>query len=89
MINKTNEIQQIQPVLDKTDIDRKLAKFFYSAGIPFTAIENPYWLDFIQTLQPAYNSPNHRNLANNLLDAEYQVEWQNLDTILKDASNTV
>ncbi|GES86127.1 zinc finger BED domain-containing protein 1-like [Rhizophagus clarus] len=74
-------------ILNKVDIDRKLAKFFYSAGIPFTAIENPYWLDFIQTILPAYNSPNCRNLANNLLDAEYQVERQNLDKVLNNASN--
>ncbi|GBC07875.1 hypothetical protein RclHR1_07750002 [Rhizophagus clarus] len=78
---------ETQSTLDKVDIDRKLAKFFYSAGIPFTAIENPYWLDFIQTILPAYNSPNRRNLANNLLDAEYQVERQNLDKVLNNASN--
>ncbi|GES89275.1 uncharacterized protein LOC103309162 [Rhizophagus clarus] len=69
---------ETQSTLDKVDIDRKLAKFFYSAGIPFTAIENPYWLDFIQTILPAYNSLNHRNLANNLLDAEYQVEQESV-----------
>jgi hypothetical protein len=58
-------------LLDKLDADKKLAKFFYSTGIPFTAIENPYWLDFIKAVQPAYISPNRRNLANNLLNAEY------------------
>ena len=73
--------------LDKVDADKKLAKFFYSTGIPFTAIENPYWLDFIKAVQPAYISPNRHNLANNLLDAEYQVERQDLDTILEEASN--
>ena len=68
--------------LDKIDADKKLARFFYSTGIPFTVVENPYWLEFIKTIQPAYISPNRRNLANNLLDAEYQVEQQDLNTTL-------
>src|SRR5437764_3809870 len=69
------------------DADKKLARFFYSTGIPFTVVKNPYWLEFIKTIQPAYISPNRRNLANNLLDAEYQVEQQDLNTMLKQASN--
>ncbi|CAG8615367.1 8224_t:CDS:2 [Rhizophagus irregularis] len=73
--------------LDKMDADKKLARFFYSTGIPFTVVENPYWLEFIKAIQPAYISPNRRNLANNLLDAEYQVERQDLNTILEQASN--
>jgi hypothetical protein len=84
--NQTNISSEEQP-LDKMDADKKLARFFYSTGIPFTVVESPYWLEFIKTIQPAYISPNRRNLANNLLNAEYQVEQQDLNTMLKQASN--
>ncbi|CAG8799574.1 44920_t:CDS:2 [Gigaspora margarita] len=51
--------------VEKSDVDNILAKFFYSAE----AVQH-----YVKNLHPFYISPNRRNLANNLLDAEYQVE---------------
>ncbi|CAG8473836.1 6995_t:CDS:2 [Scutellospora calospora] len=35
-------------LLSKLDIDNLLAKFFFSPRIPFIAIENPFWEEFIE-----------------------------------------
>ncbi|CAG8495894.1 5660_t:CDS:2 [Scutellospora calospora] len=50
----------------KLDVDSKLARFFYFASIPFTAIETPFWEEFIEAVQLYiknvnlfYISPNH------------------------------
>jgi hypothetical protein len=48
-ISDSTSPEEEQP-LDKMDADKKLARFFYSAGIPFTVIENPYWLEFITAI---------------------------------------
>ncbi|CAG8702176.1 12985_t:CDS:1 [Acaulospora morrowiae] len=71
---------------DQKNADKTLAKFFYSTGIAFTAIENPFWHEFMKIVQPTYISPNRRNLANNLLDAEYQIEQEDLKKILENTS---
>ncbi|CAG8580062.1 28224_t:CDS:1, partial [Dentiscutata erythropus] len=66
---------------------KKLANFFYSSAIPFSAIENPYWIDFINTLHPSYNLPNRRQLANKLLDDAYSQECEYLEDKLKKVNN--
>ena len=80
--------------LTKLDVDQKLARFFYSFGIPFTAIETPFWEEFIDAIylyikkiSLFYISPNRHNLAYNLLDSEYEVGQQNLAMILEEATN--
>ncbi|CAG8436711.1 10285_t:CDS:2 [Scutellospora calospora] len=72
---------------DKVILDQKLAQFFYSAGIPFSAIENLYWIDFIHTIRPSYNSPNHQQLANKLLDDAYSQERKYLENRLENINN--
>ena len=41
----------------------------------------------IKKISPFYISPNRHNLANNLLDSEYEVGQQNLAIILEEATN--
>ena len=93
-INTDTDLDEDKMPLTKLDVDQKLARFFYSSGIPFTAIETPFWEEFIDAvhlyikkISPFYISPNRHNLANNLLDSEYEVGQQNLAMILEEATN--
>ena len=52
------------------EIDRTMTKTFVMANIPFSVIKNPWFVDLIKILQPAYDVPSHRMLGGTLLQAE-------------------
>ena len=39
-------------------------------NIPFSTIENPWFIDLIKSLQPGYDLPSRRILSGSLLEAE-------------------
>jgi len=50
--------------------DRALVRFFVCCGIPFSAVDSPFFQDFVKSLCYAYESPRRSALSSNLLDAE-------------------
>ncbi|CAG8447604.1 6039_t:CDS:2 [Scutellospora calospora] len=58
-------VYSVDQLKDKLDVDSILARFFYSVCILFTAVENPFWEEFMEAIQyyiktvyPFYISPN-------------------------------
>ena len=59
----------------ETIADRKIAKFFFSANIPFYAIGSEAFIDMINTISkvgPNYKPPDRKKLAGDLLDDAYE-----------------
>jgi len=52
------------------DINRIITKTFVMCNIPFSTIENPWFIDLIKSLQPGYDLPSRRILSGSLLEAE-------------------
>jgi hypothetical protein len=52
------------------EIDRSITKAFVMSNIPFSVIENPWFMDMIKTLQPGYDLPTRQTLSGTLLQAE-------------------
>jgi hypothetical protein len=52
------------------DINRIITKTFVMCNIPFSTVENPWFIDLIKSLQPGYDLPSRRILSGSLLEAE-------------------
>lgn len=51
-------------------INQAWAKAFISCGIPFSVIENPFFVDAIKSLRSSYDPPSRETLSGNLLNHE-------------------
>ena len=51
-------------------INRALLKFFVCCGISFRVVESPFFIDFINELNVAYDPPSRELLANRLFEDE-------------------
>ena len=51
-------------------INRALLKFFVCCGVSFRIVESPFFIDFLQELNAAYNPPSRELLANRLFEDE-------------------
>ncbi|PKB97088.1 hypothetical protein RhiirA5_433744 [Rhizophagus irregularis] len=49
------------------EIHRSITKAFVMCNIPFSIIENPWFIDLIKTLQPGYDPPSRQVLSGTLL----------------------
>ena len=67
--------------------NRSLIKAFICAGIPFSTIQNPYFVELLQQLSPAYHPPSSEVLAGRLLDNEVALVNQKLNNILERDNN--
>ncbi|RUS14637.1 hypothetical protein BC937DRAFT_93520 [Endogone sp. FLAS-F59071] len=56
---------------DQATMDWHLARAFYAAEIPFSAIEHPHFVDFFKRLRPGYVVPRKRRLQQFLLKTEH------------------
>ena len=56
---------------EKNRSDREFALAFFSGGVPFRFIENPYLLRAMGILRPGYKLPTRRQLSNKMLDDCY------------------
>lgn len=52
------------------NINRALIRAFVMCGIPFNIIQNPYFIELLRQLRPAYTPPNRKAISGRLLDAE-------------------
>ncbi|XP_053891051.1 dnaJ homolog subfamily C member 9 isoform X1 [Malaclemys terrapin pileata] len=60
--------------LQKEVIDEKIARFVYATNSPFHTIENPHFINMVQSLRPGYSPPNRADVAGKLLDKVYERE---------------
>ena len=70
---------------------QKIAKFCYSANIPFRAFDSEEFVDMVRTLQmvgPNYKPPNRKLLATDLLDEAFEQSEQVKKRKLNEASRT-
>jgi Protein of unknown function (DUF 659)/hAT family C-terminal dimerisation region len=49
-----------------------LAQALFSAGVPFSFVENPYVIQFFNYLRPSFKLPNRRKIADELLNEVYE-----------------
>ena len=68
-------------------INRALAKAFICAGLPFQTIENPFFVDFLKELNPAYHPPSRDLLSNRLIEEELAKVNYKLEQELRYATN--
>lgn len=52
------------------ELDRVITKAYIMCNIPFSTIDNPWFIDMIKALQPGYEPPSRRVLSGTLLEAE-------------------
>jgi hypothetical protein len=52
------------------EIDRSVTKAFVMCNVPFSVIENPWFIDMLKTLQPGYKPPTRQVLSGTLLESE-------------------
>jgi hypothetical protein len=67
--------------------NRAIVKFFVCCGIPFLAVNHPFFRDFIHILHPGYVPPQRTELSQNLLDGELARVLLNTDQELKHEEN--
>ncbi|KAM7168759.1 ligand-dependent nuclear receptor corepressor-like protein isoform 12-T13 [Macrochelys suwanniensis] len=60
--------------LQKEVNDEKIARFVYATNTPFRMIENPHFINMVQSLTPGYSPPNRADVAGKLLDKVYKRE---------------
>ncbi|GET50620.1 ribonuclease H-like domain-containing protein [Rhizophagus irregularis DAOM 181602=DAOM 197198] len=52
------------------ELDRVITKAYVMCNIPFSTINNPWFIDMIKALEPGYDPPSRRVLNGTLLEAE-------------------
>jgi len=72
------------------EIDRSVTKAFVMCNVPFSTIENPWFVDMLKTLQPGYNPPSRQVLSGTLLEAELsRVNLRVYNELSKESSCTI
>jgi BED zinc finger len=74
--------------IDKKDkIDQALIRFFICCGIPFSIVDHPYFVDFVQSLCFGYNPPKRTALSTTILNKEISVVLTKIKQELKYEDN--
>jgi hypothetical protein len=71
---------------DKSEVDRKVAQFFYANGIPFNVARNPFWKEAVEAIASAgkrYTPPASEQLRTNLLEKEVEALRLDMDKLLR------
>ncbi|CAB4460063.1 unnamed protein product [Rhizophagus irregularis] len=74
---KRIKTQKIENFIDRMseeeqeNLEFQLAQALYSAGVPFSFVDNPLVIQFFQCLRPSFKLPNRKGLADELLDDVY------------------
>ena len=71
----------------KDKIDQALIRFFICCGIPFSAVNHPYFVDFIQGLCFGYIPPKRTVLSTSILNKEISIVLTKIKQELKYEEN--
>lgn len=74
-------------VNQKDKIDQALIRFFICCGIPFSTVNHPYFMDFIQSLCLGYIPPKRTVLSTNILNKEISTVLAKIKQELKYEEN--
>ena len=75
--------------IDTNKINQSLIRFFVCCGIPFSTINHPYFIDFIQSLCFAYNPPNRLLLSTTILDKETTIVLKKIQELKHEENLTL
>ncbi|CAI2163552.1 6977_t:CDS:2 [Funneliformis geosporum] len=68
---------------DQEEMERLLARAFYSAGISFNVVDNPDFRLFLKKACSAFKVPSRYALSNTILDVEYNSLKIDVDNVLE------
>jgi hypothetical protein len=68
---------------DQEEMEKLLARAFYSAGISFNIIDNPDFCIFLKKACSAFKIPSRHKLSTTILDAEYNSLKKDVDDVLE------
>ena len=68
-------------------INRALLRAFVCCGIPFSVIENPFFVEFLYEMRPGYDPPTREMLSGRLLSQETSRVNVKIDEIIKDSKH--
>ena len=71
----------------KNNIDRSITMAFVMCGLPFSIIENPWFVDALKSLRPNYNSLTREYLVSLLLNNEAVRVNYEIEIALKNSKN--
>jgi hypothetical protein len=69
-LDEYHDMDQPLPQGKKDRIDKALTRFFVCCGVPFRIVESPFFIDFLQEVNSAYDPPSRDILTNRLLEEE-------------------
>ena len=75
------------PTSKISSITRSLARAFICCGIPFSIIQNPFFLEFLYEMRPGYEPPTDELLSGRLLSEETSRINKKVDKIIKESNN--
>ena len=73
--------------IDSNKINQALIRFFVCCRIPFSTINHPYFIDFVQSLCFAYHPPNRSLYSTTILDKETTIVLKKIQEELKYVEN--
>jgi hypothetical protein len=68
-------------------ITHALLRAFMCCGIPFSVIQNPFFIKFLNKIRPGYEPPTDELLSGRLLSEETSRINKKVDVIIKNSSN--
>jgi hypothetical protein len=71
----------------KDKIDQALIRCFVCCGIPFSTVNHPYFIDFVQSLCLSYNPPKRTSLSTTILDKKTVTVLKKIQDELKYEEN--
>lgn len=85
---KTNTDSSAEIDINRKDkIDQALIRFFVCCGIPFSTVNHPYFMDFVQSLCFGYNPPKNDALSTTILNKEITIVLKSIQEDLKYEEN--
>jgi hypothetical protein len=64
-------IRKVKPH-EQNELDLMLGKFIFSSNLSFNSVENPYFQNLLEKLNPAYKIPSRRAIGGSILDNVYE-----------------
>jgi len=88
--NQNSDSNNLSTEIDtnrKDKIDQALIRFFICCGIPFSAVNHPYFVDFVQSLCFGYIPPKRTTLSTTILNKEISIVLTKIKEELKYEEN--
>jgi hypothetical protein len=71
----------------KNDIDQALTRAIVVCNLSFQIVENPYFIEYVKQLRPAYKLPSRKTLSDCLINEELGRITVKMNNLLKNSAN--